>query len=266
MKREVRRGVKKEVNTKIGENTAAGSATNGKERLNKYLASCGVCSRRDADQLIGQGLVTVNGQTASMGMQVSSQDEILVRGKAIHGKDDKVVLAYYKPVGVTCTERDRFADKKITDMVKFPVRVTYAGRLDKDSEGLILLTNDGALIQAMMKGSAGHEKEYIVRVDKELTDEFVQKMSEGVWLKELSVKTRTCEVTKLGKYTFRIVLTQGVNRQIRRMTKALGYEVKSLKRIRVVNIELANLKKGEYRQVFGEELRMLYQSVYKYQK
>ena len=140
-----------------------------KERLNKYLASCGVCSRRDADSLIDQGLVTVNGKTASMGMRVSAEDTILVRGKAIHGKNDKVVLAYYKPVGVTCTERDRFADKKITDMVKFPVRVTYAGRLDKDSEGLILLTNDGELINVMMKGSAGHEKEYIVKVNKEIT-------------------------------------------------------------------------------------------------
>lgn len=256
----------KEVNKKLHEKAAVTSMANGKERLNKYLASCGVCSRRDADQLIGQGLVTVNGQRASMGMQVSAQDVIMVRGKAVHGKDEKVVLAYYKPVGVTCTERDRFADKKITDMVKFPVRVTYAGRLDKDSEGLILLTNDGALIQAMMKGSNGHEKEYIVRVDKELTDEFVREMSEGVWLKELSVRTRPCEVIRLGKYTFQIILTQGVNRQIRRMAAALGYEVKTLKRVRVVNIELANLKKGEYRQVSGEELRMLYQTVYKYQK
>lgn len=264
--KEVKREVKKEVNAKTGEKAAAGSGTNGKERLNKYLASCGVCSRRDADQLIGQGLVTVNGQKASMGMQVSAQDVIMVRGKAVHGKDEKVVLAYYKPVGVTCTERDRFADKKITDMVKFPVRVTYAGRLDKDSEGLILLTNDGALIQAMMKGSAGHEKEYIVRVDKELTDEFVREMSGGVWLKELSMRTRPCEVTKLGKFTFQIILTQGVNRQIRRMAAALGYEVKALKRVRVVNIELAKLKKGEFRQVTGEELRMLYQTVYKYQK
>ena len=128
------------------------------ERLNKYLASCGVCSRRDADRLIGEGRVFVNGQKASVGMQVSDQDKILVNGKPVHGKNEKVVFAYYKPVGVVCTERDRFADKKITDMVKFPVRVTYAGRLDKDSEGLLLLTNDGELIEKMMRGSAGHEK------------------------------------------------------------------------------------------------------------
>lgn len=240
--------------------------TAGKERLNKYLASCGVCSRRDADRLIEQGFVTVNGNRATMGMQVSSQDVILVRGKAVCGKEDKMVFAYYKPVGVTCTERDRFADKKITDMVKLPVRVTYAGRLDKDSEGLILLTNDGALIQEMMKGSNGHEKEYVVRVDKEITEKFVQEMQKGVWLKELAIRTRPCTVTKLGKYTFQITLTQGVNRQIRRMAEALGYEVKTLKRIRVVNVELANLQKGEFRQVLGEELQMLYQSVYKYQK
>lgn len=244
----------------------AGKETNGKERLNKYLASCGVCSRRDADRLIEQGFVTVNGNKASMGMQVSSQDVILVRGKAVSNKEDKVVFAYYKPVGVTCTERDRFADKKITDMVKLPVRVTYAGRLDRDSEGLILLTNDGALIQEMMKGSNGHEKEYVVRVDKEITEKFVLEMQKGVWLEELSVRTKPCEVMKLGKYTFKIILTQGVNRQIRRMAKALGYEVRSLKRVRVVNVELANLKNGEFRQVLGEELQMLYQMVYKYQK
>ena len=228
-----------------------------KERLNKYLASCGVCSRRDADSLIDQGLVTVNGKPAAMGMRVSAEDSILVRGKSIHGKNDKVVLAYYKPVGVTCTERDRFADRKITDMVRFPVRVTYAGRLDKDSEGLILLTNDGELINAMMKGSAGHEKEYIVKLNKEITEDFIQKMGEGVWLPELKIKTRPCKAEQIGKFTFRIILTQGVNRQIRRMSHALGFE-----RIRVVNIELAKLKKGEYRQILGAELQALYDAVY----
>ena len=173
-----------------------------------------------------------------------------------------MVLAYYKPVGVTCTERDRFADRKITDMVRFPVRVTYAGRLDKDSEGLILLTNDGELINAMMKGSAGHEKEYIVKLNKEITEDFIQKMGEGVWLPELKIKTRPCKAEQIGRFTFRIILTQGVNRQIRRMSKALGYEVKELKRIRVVNIELAKLKKGEYRQILGAELQALYDVVY----
>lgn len=228
------------------------------ERLNKYLAACGICSRREADRLIDQGLVTINGRKAVMGMQVEEPDVICVRGRQVHGKNEKVVLAYYKPIGVTCTEKDRFADKTITDVVKFPVRVTYAGRLDKDSEGLLLLTNDGDLIDAMMRGSAGHEKEYVVKVNKEITQEFLDKMSAGVYLPELKLNTRPCITEQMGKFTFRIVLTQGVNRQIRRMSAELGYHVNAIKRVRVVNIRLANLKPGEYRQITGEELQTLY--------
>ncbi len=229
-----------------------------KERLNKYLASCGICSRRDADRLILEGRVVVNGKKAEMGMQVSGNEKISVNGKPVHEKNEKVVLAYYKPIGVTCTEKDRFADKKIIDMVKFPVRVTYAGRLDKDSEGLILLTNDGNLINAMMRGSAGHEKEYVVKVNKEITGEFLENMGKGVFLTELNITTRPCRIEKIGKFTFNIVLTQGVNRQIRRMTKVLGYQVITIKRVRVVNILLADLKPGQYRQILGDELHMLY--------
>lgn len=228
------------------------------ERLNKYLASCGVCSRREADRLIAEGRVKVNGIKADMGMQASEDDEITVNGKLVHGRNEKVVLAYYKPVGVVCTERDKFADKKITDMVKFPVRVTYAGRLDKDSEGLLLLTNDGDLINAMMRGSRGHEKEYVVKVNKEITEDFLTKMESGVFLSELNITTKPCKIVKKGKFTFHIALTQGVNRQIRRMTKELGYHVNAIKRIRVVNIRLANLKPGQYRQISGEELQALY--------
>lgn len=228
------------------------------ERLNKYLASCGICSRRDADRLIEEGRVSVNGRMANMGMQVSDQDKILVNGKPVHGKNEKVVLAYYKPVGVVCTEKDRFADKKIIDMVKYPIRVTYAGRLDKDSEGLILLTNDGDLIREMMRGSAGHEKEYIVRVNKEITDVFLKTLENGVFLPELDIKTKPCKTEKTGKFSFRIILTQGVNRQIRRMTKELGYHVYAIKRVRVVNINLADLKPGQYRRISGNELQMLY--------
>lgn len=234
-----------------------------KERLNKYLASCGVCSRRDADRMIQEGRVMVNGKTAQMGMQVSGDEEISVNGKPVHGKNKKVVLAYYKPVGVVCTEKDRFADKKITDMVKFPIRVTYAGRLDKDSEGLILLTNDGDLIDAMMKGSAGHEKEYIVKVNKEITAEFLEKMRRGVFLTEMNITTKPCKVDKIGKFTFKIVLTQGVNRQIRRMTGELGYRIIAIKRVRVVNILLADLKPGQYRQLSAEELHALYNSCFR---
>lgn len=227
-------------------------------RLNKYLAQCGVCSRRDADRLIEQGRVWVNGEPAGMGQLVSEADEIKVNKKLLQGRKKTVVLAYYKPIGVTCTEKDKHADKKITDMLHYPVRVTYAGRLDKDSEGLLLLTNDGDLINAMMRGANRHEKEYIVKVDKKITPEFLLGMSAGVYLKELNITTRQCETEKLGDYTFKIILTQGVNRQIRRMCQSFGYQVKSLKRIRVMNIKLETLKPGEYRELTEEDLKMLY--------
>ena len=237
-----------------------------KERLNKYLAACGLCSRRDADRLIAQGRVEVDGKKAETGMQVSGREHITVNGKPLHGKEEKVVLAYYKPVGVTCTEKDRFADKKITDMVKFPVRVTYAGRLDKDSEGLMLLTNDGDLIDAMMRGSAGHEKEYLVKVNREITQGFLEKMRAGVDLSELDIVTRPCQVEKNGKFQFKIILTQGVNRQIKRMTGELGYRVIAIKRIRILNICLKGLKTGEFRRLSQEEARVLYNSCLEKQK
>ena len=229
-------------------------------RLNKYLAQCGVCSRREADKLIEQGRVYVNGRVAATGQQVSEADEIIVNGKRLQGKEQKKVLAFYKPIGVTCTEKDRHAEKVIADMVKYPIRLTYAGRLDKDSEGLLLLTNDGDLIDAMMRGANRHEKEYLVKVDKEITDVFLEKMAQGIYIKELDLTTRKCEVEKIGKFTFRIILTQGVNRQIRRMCKVCGYEVKQLKRIRVMNVLLEQLKPGEYRELTREELIMLYQA------
>lgn len=233
------------------------------ERLNKYIAECGICSRREADRLIEEGRVTVNGKIASMGCKISPGCEISVNGKLVEEKNKKVVLAYYKPVGVTCTEKDRFAQKKLTDVIKYPVRVTYAGRLDKDSEGLILLTNDGDLINGLMKGSNYHEKEYIVKINTEVKDDFIKKMSAGVFLDEINITTRPCEVEKIGKYTFRIVLTQGVNRQIRRMCKALNCYVTQLKRVRVANIALANLKVGELREITGNELRVLYNEIHK---
>lgn len=227
-------------------------------RLNKYLAQCGICSRREADRLIEQGRVKVNGETAGMGQLVSETDEIQVNKKLIQGRKKNVVLAYYKPVGVICTEKDKHADKKITDMIHYPVRVTYAGRLDKDSEGLLLLTNDGDLINAMMRGANRHEKEYVVKVNKKITPDFLSKMSKGVYLEELNVTTRQCEIEELGIYTFKIVLTQGVNRQIRRMCQSLGYQVKNLKRVRVMNILLGNLRPGEYQEISETELKKLY--------
>lgn len=226
-------------------------------RLNKYLAECGVCSRREADKLIESGAVLVNGQVAGMGCKVTEADEVRV-GKKVLGKARKAVLAFYKPVGVTCTEKDKYAEKIINDYVKYPVRVTYAGRLDKDSEGLLLLTNDGDLIDAVMRGVHQHEKEYIVKVNKELTDDFIKKMAAGVYLPELKTTTRPCEVERVGKFTLRIVLTQGLNRQIRRMCKELGYQVVSLKRVRVMNIKLNKLVPGKYREIEGEELAELY--------
>ncbi|GFH93275.1 23S rRNA pseudouridine(2604) synthase [Lachnospiraceae bacterium] len=229
-----------------------------KERLNKYLAACGICSRREADRIIEMGKVTVDGEIASMGMQVTGQEEIAVHGKKVFGKNDKVVLAYYKPAGVTCTEKDRHAERKISDELKYPVRLTYAGRLDKDSEGLLIMTNDGDLIEQMMRGANCHEKEYQVRVDKPVSDNFLKGMSEGVYLEDLDITTRKCKVRRTGRYTFSMILTQGVNRQIRRMTESFGYRVRALRRIRVLNITLEGLKPGEYRVLQGEELEKLY--------
>ena len=227
-------------------------------RLNKYLAHCGVCSRRDADRLIEQGIVFVNGQIASTGKTVMPGDEVTVSGRVVIPREETVVLAFYKPQGVTCTERDPYVEKKISDIVRYPVRVTYAGRLDRDSEGLLLLTNDGDLIQAMMRGENRHEKEYLVKVDKEITSVFLNKMTGGIFLKELGVKTRECEIEQINKFTFRIILTQGLNRQIRRMCSACGYQVKNIRRVRVMHITLGSLKPGEYVELPAEDVKRLY--------
>ncbi len=228
-------------------------------RLNKYLAECGLCSRREADKLIDQGRVYVNGQRAVSGMKVCDRDIVEVNHQRLRSAAaSKVVLAYNKPVGITCTEKDRYAEKTIVEAVNYPVRLTYAGRLDKAYDGLIILTNDGELIQRMMKGANGHEKEYLVKVDRELTEEFLTKMAQGVYLRELDATTRPCTLKRIGKYTFQITLTQGLNRQIRRMCGCFGYNVKSLTRIRVMNIELNGLKSGEYREIKGQERETLY--------
>ena len=228
-------------------------------RLNKYLASCGVCSRRDADKLIEQGAVTVNGQIAAAGMKVTAQDEVCVHGRRLSGPDRKVVLAYYKPLGVVCTEHDAHADRIVAEEVDYPIRVTYAGRLDKDSEGLLLLSNDGDLINAMMRGANGHEKEYVVTVTEECSEKALQTMRNGVYLDELGVTSRPCRIERLGPKTMRVILTQGLNRQIRRMYRTQGYEVASLKRTRVINIGLGSLKPGEFRELTQEEINRLYE-------
>ena len=230
-------------------------------RLNKFLAECGVCSRREADVLIEAGKVTVNGKKAEPGMRVSSADEVICNGKALKKRNEKVVLAYYKPLGVTCTEKDRFADKTLKDAFDYPIRVTYAGRLDKETEGLLLMTNDGDLIQRLMRGTEHHEKEYVVKVTKELAPDFKEKMEAGVFLSELNRRTKPCKIEILGKYTFKIILTQGLNRQIRRMCQELGYKVNALQRIRVANITLGKLRPGTFRRVSGEELQELYSMI-----
>lgn len=227
-------------------------------RLNKYLAHCGVCSRRDADRLIEKGEVLVNGRQAQAGMTVDDGDEILVSGRPVRGVQEPVVLAFYKPFGVVCTEKDVHAESIVSDLVDYPVRVTYAGRLDKDSEGLLLLSNDGDLIQAMMKGANCHEKEYVVRVNREITPDFLEKMSGGVYLEELDITTRKCQVEQMGRFVFRMVLTQGVNRQIKRMCRACGYHVRALKRVRVMHVTLGNLRPGEYRELGREDVERLY--------
>ncbi len=224
-------------------------------RLNKYLSEAGVCSRREADRLIESGRVTVDGQKAQTGMKITPGQVVRVGKKTVSRQDDMIVLAVNKPRGIVCTEEKR-EKNSIVRFLDYPVRVTYAGRLDKDSRGLLLMTNNGDIIDRMMRGANRHEKEYKVTVDKEITEEFLKKMSEGVPI--LDTVTRPCRVSRIGKYTFSIVLTQGLNRQIRRMCEALGYEVKDLVRVRVMNIRLGSLKEGQYRKLSDEELEELY--------
>lgn len=230
-------------------------------RLNKYIAECGVCSRREADKLIEAGKVMVNGKVAGMGVRVAKGDEVICNGAKLSSKNDKVVLAYYKPIGITCTEKDKFADKTLKEAFDYPVRVTYAGRLDKETEGLLLMTNDGDLINKLMRGTNSHEKEYYVKVTKQLSNDFKDKMEAGVFLSELNRKTKPCKVEVIGPYSFKIILTQGLNRQIRRMCAELGYKVNALQRTRVANIEIGKLRPGTFRKVTGEELDELYRLV-----
>lgn len=208
--------------------------------------------------MIEEGRITVNGMPAVMGTKLHGGEEVRVDGRLLRRAQDKVVVAYYKPAGVTCTQRDPHASRTLSEAFSYPIRLTYAGRLDRDSEGLLIMTNDGGLIDEMMRGANGHEKEYIVRVRGKITDAQLNQLRRGVWLKDLNIKTRPCEAVRLGEYTFRIVLTQGLNRQIRRMCRAVGHEVKFLKRVRVLNIRLGSLRPGESRRVEGDELAELY--------
>ena len=225
-------------------------------RLNKYLSEAGVCSRREADRLIESGRVTVDGQRAQTGMRITPGQVVKVGRKMVSKQDEMIVLAVNKPRGIVCTE-ERRERNSIVRFLDYPVRVTYIGRLDKDSRGLLLMTNNGDIINKMMRAANYHEKEYKVTVDQEITPEFIEKMSSGVPI--LDTVTRPCRVEKIGKYTFSIILTQGLNRQIRRMCEALGYQVRDLVRVRVMNIRLGSLKEGQYRKVTDEELEELYE-------
>ncbi|HAP21021.1 MAG TPA: 23S rRNA pseudouridine synthase F [Lachnospiraceae bacterium] len=226
-----------------------------KVRLNKYLSGQGICSRREADKYIEAGKVTINGHIAGMGEKVDGTEEILFDGRLVSAaREEKIVLAMNKPAGIVCSSKEK---DNIIDYLKYPKRVYPVGRLDKDSTGLILLTNDGELMNEILKARNYHEKEYEVRVRERITADFIRGMSEGVWLSELGVKTRPCKVKKVDAYTFRIILTQGLNRQIRRMCAYFNFRVVTLKRIRIMNIQLGDLKEGEWREIKGRELREL---------
>lgn len=220
-------------------------------RLNKYLSEVGYCSRRKADALIEQGRVTINGEIPEMGTKVSPEDEVRVNGELIvPPKKDSVYLAFNKPVGIVCTTNP--ADKNnIVDFINYPTRIFPIGRLDKPSEGLILLTDDGDIVNKILRARNNHEKEYIVTVDRLINDDFIERMSNGIPI--LDTVTRKCEVEQISKYVFRIVLTQGLNRQIRRMCEYLGFEVVKLKRIRIMNISL-DVPVGQFRNLTEKEL------------
>ena len=224
-------------------------------RLNKYLSEVGYCSRRAADKLIEEGRVTINGVVPEMGTKVAQNDEVHVDGKLIKNtKENFVYLAFNKPLGIVCTTDTRVEKDNIIDFINYHKRIFPIGRLDKNSEGLILLTDDGDIVNKILRASNNHEKEYIVMVDKPISQTFIERMSNGVPI--LDTVTKKCFVKKMGTYEFKIILTQGLNRQIRRMCEYLDYEVQTLKRIRIMNIKL-DLPVGRYRELTTEELKEL---------
>ena len=223
-------------------------------RINKYLSQAGICSRRQADTYVEEGRVEVDGEVAVSGTKVLPGQSVTFDGKPVKIQEDLIFLAFHKPRGIVCTASKEEKDN-IIDYINYPTRIYPVGRLDKDSEGLLLMTNEGELVNRILRARYGHEKEYLVTVDKPIDSEFVRKMSAGV--KILDTVTRPCEVEKTGKMSFRIILTQGLNRQIRRMCEALGYQVQTLKRVRMLNITLDGLKTGEYREVTAAERQKL---------
>lgn len=228
-------------------------------RINKYLSEAGYCSRREADKLIDQGRVTINGEVPEMGTKISPNDIVRVDGKPISKKDeDHVYIAFNKPVGIVCTTDAGVEKDNIIDFINYPKRIFPIGRLDKGSEGLIFLTNDGDIVNKILRARNNHEKEYVVTVNKPISSTFIDRMGMGIPI--LDTVTKKCEVEKLGNYDFRIILTQGLNRQIRRMCEALGYEVTSLKRVRIMNISL-DVPVGEWRDITAEEMQTINEMV-----
>ena len=226
-------------------------------RINKFLGSAGYCSRREADRLVGEGRVFIDGNMADMGSRVMQGQKVYVDGKAVVPEEENILIAVNKPRGIVCTTTDKQGANNIVDFLGCDKRIYPVGRLDKDSEGLLLMTNDGELMNNILTGKNEHEKEYIVEVDKNLSDDFERRMSEPMYLKELDKTTRPCRVIKTGKKTFRIILKQGLNRQIRRMCSNLGYKVVKLKRIRIMNIERNDLPAGATRKIEGSEYEKL---------
>ena len=227
-------------------------------RINKFISEAGQASRRGADKLITEGRVTINGKRATIGSQVEPGDDVRVNGNQLFVARNNVYIALNKPVGITSTT-EKGVKGNIVDLVNHPFRVFHIGRLDKDSEGLILLTNDGDIVNEILRSENQHEKEYIVSVDRPITPEFLKQMSEGV--KILDTITLPCKVEQLSKYDFKIILTQGLNRQIRRMCEALGYNVYRLQRIRIMNIQLDNLPVGQWRYLSKKEKAQLFQEL-----
>ena len=229
-------------------------------RINKYLSEIGFCSRREADKLIEQGRVTINGEVPEMGTKISEEDEVRVNGKLVSQPKNKkmIYLAFNKPAGIVCTTDTKREKNNIIDYINYPTRIFPVGRLDKPSEGLIFLTNDGDIVNKILRARNKHEKEYEVTVHKPVTKEFIQVMSNGVPI--LDTVTRKCQVKQTGKKTFKIILTQGLNRQIRRMCEHLEYDVKKLKRVRIMNIKL-DIPVGNYRDFTSKELNQINQAV-----
>ncbi|WP_179339865.1 pseudouridine synthase [Winogradskyella ludwigii] len=227
------------------------------KRLNKYLSEAGYCSRRAADRLIDAGRVTINDVVPEMGTKVTPEDVVKVDGEIIgQRKQDFVYLAFNKPVGIVCTTDTRVEKDNIIDYINYPKRIFPIGRLDKPSEGLILLTDDGDIVNKILRASNNHEKEYLVTVDTPISQTFIERMSGGIYIEDLGKRTKECVVKKIDRFTFSIILTQGLNRQIRRMCEYLNYEVQTLKRVRIMNVNL-DISSGQYRELTKDEFKTL---------